>query len=74
MIGSFFQLVYIHSNFLLQSSLAMAISLDQLLIFSGRLQVLIYIHIDSFEAIYIGALKHVLVENSYSWNLWEECK
>ena len=47
----------------------MVISLDLLLLYSCRLQVVEYIHIDN-----AGALKHLLVEINYNWHLWEKSK
>lgn len=68
------QLVCIHICFLLQSSLAMVISLDLLLLYSCRLQIVECIHIGNTEVPINNteALKHLLMEINYNWHLWEK--
>lgn len=66
-IDSLSHLVYIRICFLLQSPLAMVISLDLSLLCSCRLQIVEYICVDN-----AGALKHLLVEIDYNWHLWEK--
>lgn len=55
--------VRLYICFPLQCSLAMLISLDLLLLYPCRLQVVEYIHIEYFN---------LLLEINYNWHLWEK--